>query len=91
MSGESSQFMWPKKPNNSMWFKQPAVYTQKMQSDPKKMQQIQALHKEDPSIKEVQSQRRYVEPKKMQPVMQPVKKMSPRCHKYHQSTSTEKK
>ena len=53
--------------------KQPAVYTGKLQSDPMKRQQMQALQKEDSIFKEVQSQRRYVEPKKMQPVIQPVK------------------
>ena len=31
-----------------------------------------------------------VNTRKMQPIKRPVEKLSPRCHKYHQSTSTEK-
>ena len=53
--------------------KQPAINTRKIQSDPEKRQQMQASQKEDSSFKEVQSHRRYVEPKMIQPVMQPVK------------------
>ena len=61
----SSQFLWSKKPNNAMWLKHPAVYTRKMLSDPMKRQQMQAPQKEDSSFKEMQFQRRYVDPKKI--------------------------
>ena len=49
-----------------------SVY-KKMQFDSMKRGQRQAPHEEDSSFKETQSQRRFVEPKKMQPVMEPVK------------------
>ena len=65
---QSPQFVRPKKPNNAMQLKHPAVNKRKMQSDPEKRQHMKASQKEDSSFKEVQSHRRQMKPKRMQPV-----------------------
>ena len=67
--------MWPVKPKCVVWLAKPAVYenTRKMQSDPKKRQQMQFNQMNDSSVEKVQSQCVPKKPKRIQPVMQPVK------------------
>ena len=71
-----SYHTWPVQPKvNRMWSIEPAVYsnTRKMQSDPKKRQQMQFNQMNDSSVEKVQSQCVQKKPKKMQPVVWPVK------------------
>ena len=56
---QSAQFMQPVKSTFSDGqLTEPAIYTRKMQSDPKKRQQMQSPQTEDSSVEKVQSQRR---------------------------------
>ena len=68
-------FMQPVKPKSVVQLAKPAVYedTRKMQSNSKKRIQIQFNQINDSSIEKVQSQCVPKKPKKMQPVMHPVK------------------
>ena len=85
--------MQPVKPKSVVQLTKPAVYedTRKMQSNSKKRTQMQLNQMNDSSIENVQYQSMPKKCKKMQPVMQPVKKAEFRCHKYNQSASTEEK
>ena len=76
---KNCQFMWPVKPKSVMQLAKPAVYedTRKMQSNPKKRIQMQFNQMNASSIEKVQSQCVPKKCKKMQPVMCPVKKLSP--------------
>ena len=69
------QFMWPVKSKSVVWLAKPAVCTntRKMQSYPKKRIKMQSTKMNDSRFEEVQSQCRQEKPKKMQPVMQPVR------------------
>ena len=72
------QFMWPVKPKSVVWLDKPAVYEdiRKMQSNPRKGIQMQFKQMNDSSVEKVQSQCMSKKCKKMQHVMQPVKRMS---------------
>ena len=52
-NNQSVQFMWPVKPNNVVQLTEAAVYsnTRKMQSDPKKRQQMQSTEMNNSSVK----------------------------------------
>ena len=72
-----SSNMWPVWPTfNHMQLAEPArcfnTNCYKILSNPEKRQQIQSTHVSISSIEKVQSQRRSMKPKKMQPVMQTV-------------------
>ena len=74
---KNCQFMWPVKPK-SVQLPKPAVYDnkRKMQSNPKKRIQMQFNQMNYSIIEKAQSQSMPMKSKKMQPVMQPVKKLT---------------
>ena len=76
---KNCQFMQPVKPKSVVWLAKPAgyEYTRKMQSNPRKRIQKQFNQMNDSNIEKVQSQCVPKKCKKIQPVMQPVKKLSP--------------
>ena len=76
---KNCQFMQPVKPKSVVWLAKPAVYedTRKMGFKPNKRIQMQFNQMNDSSIEKVQSQCAPKKCKKMQLVMQPVKKLSP--------------
>ena len=71
--------MQPVKPKSVVLLAKPAVYedTRKMQSNPKKRIQMQFNQMNDSSVEKVQSQSMPKKCKKIQAVMQLVKKLSP--------------